>query len=84
MEAKLNYIPKNNYKKIKENSSRLKIPTSYDLIIYNFNEFLTKHAKRRQLYKYVSTDPQLSIIPEPLYDASFTHNTSDTTLQTSL
>ncbi|CAG8839725.1 28653_t:CDS:2, partial [Gigaspora margarita] len=52
METELNHIPKKDYKKIKENSITLKIPTRYDLIIYEFNhEFLTKHVKRRELSK---------------------------------
>ncbi|CAG8475369.1 6884_t:CDS:1 [Gigaspora margarita] len=43
-------IPKHHYKKIEANSTSLKIPTTYDIIIYKFDhEFLIKHKKRRNL-----------------------------------
>ncbi|CAG8783142.1 19935_t:CDS:1, partial [Gigaspora rosea] len=43
-------IPKHHYKKIEANSTSLKIPTTYDIIKYQFDhEFLINHKKRRNL-----------------------------------
>ncbi|CAG8815019.1 15501_t:CDS:1, partial [Racocetra fulgida] len=45
-----NTIPKDHYKRIEENSIKLKIPTTYNIIIYRFDyEFLVNHKKRRNL-----------------------------------
>ncbi|CAG8787873.1 12778_t:CDS:2, partial [Racocetra fulgida] len=45
-----NTIPKDHYKRIEENSIKLNIPTTYNIIIYRFDyEFLVNHNKRRNL-----------------------------------
>ncbi|CAG8573062.1 8154_t:CDS:2, partial [Racocetra fulgida] len=45
-----NTIPEYHYAKIEENSTRLKSPTAYDIIIYKFDhEFLINHKNRRKL-----------------------------------
>ncbi|CAG8850226.1 17833_t:CDS:2, partial [Gigaspora margarita] len=52
IESELNPIPKKDYKRIKENSFSLKIPTPSDMIIYEFdNSFLINHKQRRKLSK---------------------------------